>query len=132
MLSWGLQNFRCDIVFNTWAEGAVPTTVFEFLSDTTARQDRHEKVTVYLQDMGVQEYFIHQPDTEKPEEFRGWQRRGPADIVEIEPDASGALFSEALNLRLQWEYRPGEEIRLLRPYLPRWYADRYIHRNATP
>lgn len=104
--------------FYTWAEGAVPTVAFEFLSDATARQDQHEKVTVYLQDMGVQEYFIHQPDTERPEEFRGWRRRGPGDIIEIEPDASGALFSEALNLRLQWEYRPGEEIRLLRPYLP--------------
>ena len=104
--------------FYTWAEGAVPTVVFEFLSDATARQDEDEKVTVYLRDMGVQEYFIHQPDTERPEVFRGWRRRGPGDIIEIEPDASGALFSEALNLRLQWEYRPGEEIRLLRPYLP--------------
>ena len=104
--------------FYTWAEGAVPAVAFEFLSDATARQDQHEKVTVYLQDMGVQEYFIHQPDTERPEEFRGWRCRGPGDIIEIEPDASGALFSEALNLRLQWEYRPGEEIRLLRPYLP--------------
>ena len=104
--------------FYTWAEGVVPTVAFEFLSDSTARQDQHEKVTVYLQDIGVQEYFIHQPDTERPEEFRGWRRRGPGDIIEIEPDASGALFSEALNLRLQWEYRPGEEIRLLRPYLP--------------
>ena len=30
--------------FYTWAEGAVPAAVFEFLSDTTANQDRHEKV----------------------------------------------------------------------------------------
>lgn len=104
--------------FYTWAEGAVPTTVFEFLSDATARQDQHEKVPVYLQDIGVQEYFIHQPDTERPEVFQGWRRQEQGNIIEIEPDASGALFSEALNLRLQWEYRPGEEIRLLRPYLP--------------
>ncbi len=104
--------------FYTWAEGAVPTVAFEFLSDATARQDQHEKVPVYLQDIGVQEYFIHQPDTERPEVFQGWRRQEQGNIIEIEPDASGALFSEALNLRLQWEYRPGEEIRLLRPYLP--------------
>ena len=104
--------------FYTWAEGAVPTAVFEFLSDATARQDQHEKVPVYLQDIGVQEYFIHQPDTERPEVFQGWRRQEQGNIIELEPDASGALFSEALNLRLQWEYRPGEEIRLLRPYLP--------------
>ena len=30
--------------FYTWAEGAVPTTVFEFLSDSTGHQDRREKV----------------------------------------------------------------------------------------
>ncbi len=30
--------------FYTWAEGAVPAAVFEFLSDSTAHQDRNEKV----------------------------------------------------------------------------------------
>ena len=104
--------------FYTWAEGAVPTVVFEFLSESTARQDQRDKVSVYLRDMGVQEYFVHQPDPERPEVFRGWRCQPSGDIVEIEPDATGALFSVALNLRLQWEYRPGEEIRLLRPYLP--------------
>ena len=104
--------------FYTWAEGAVPTVVFEFLSDATARQDQREKVGVYLRDMGVQEYFIHQPDMERPEEFHGWRHQVSGDVIEIEPDATGALFSEVLNLRFQWEYRPGEEIRLLRPYLP--------------
>ena len=104
--------------FYTWAEGAVPTVVFEFLSDATARQDQREKVGVYLRDMGVQEYFIHQPDIERPEEFHGWRHQVSGDVIEIEPDATGALFSEVLNLRFQWEYRPGEEIRLLRPYLP--------------
>ena len=104
--------------FYTWAEGAVPTTVFEFLSDATESEDRHEKVQIYLGDMGVQEYFIHQPDMEKPAEFRGWQRSPSGDIVEIVPDAQGGLFSEALNLYFRWEDQLDTHVRLLRPYLP--------------
>ena len=103
--------------FYTWAEGAVPAAVFEFLSASTAAQDRHEKVGVYLRDMGVREYFIHQPELAKPPEFRGW-RRGPLGaIVEIAPDAQGGLFSETLNLWFRWQERV-DNVRLLRPYLP--------------
>ena len=104
--------------FYTWAEGAVPTAVFEFLSDTTASEDRHEKVEVYLRDMGVQEYFIHQPDMNRPIECRGWQRSPTGNIVEIASDAQDGLFSEALNLYFRWELHEAWELRLLRPYLP--------------
>ncbi|RKU39163.1 hypothetical protein C6496_02760 [Candidatus Poribacteria bacterium] len=100
------------------AEGTVPTTVFEFLSDAMRFDNRNKKVEVYLRDMGVQEYFIHQPDTERPIEFRGWQRNAAGNIVEIEPDAQGGLFSEALNLYFQWEDQHHSHVRLLRPYLP--------------
>ena len=104
--------------FYTWAEGAVPTAVFEFLSDTTASEDRHEKVEVYLRDMGVQEYFIHQPDMNRPIEFRGWHRDASDAIVEIESDEAGGLFSASLNLYFRWELQEAWELRLLRPYLP--------------
>ena len=104
--------------FYTWSEGAVPTTIFEFLSDSTANQDRHEKVQIYLGDMGSQEYFIHQPEMEKPAEFRGWRRSPSGDIVEIVPDAQGGLFSTALNLYFRWEDQLRTHVRLLRPYLP--------------
>ena len=103
--------------FYTWAEGTVPVAVFEFLSDATARQDRNEKVGVYLNDIGVQEYFIHQPELKKPAEFRGWQRVSDG-IVEIEPNAEGGLFSEALNLYFVFEEQRHTDVRLLRPYLP--------------
>ena len=96
----------------------MPTTVFEFLSDATKFDDRNKKVGVYLRDMGVQEYFIHQPDMERPIEFRGWRRRASGDIVEIAPDAQGGLFSEALNLYFRWENQLDTHVRLLRPYLP--------------
>ena len=104
--------------FYTWSEGAVPVAIFEFLSDATANKDRSEKVQVYLKDMGAQEYFIHQPEMEKPAEFRGWQRGTSGNIVEIMPDAQGGLFSEALNLWFRWEEDQTTHVRLLRPYLP--------------
>ena len=103
--------------FYTWREGAVPAVVFEFLSDSTANQDRHEKVQLYLIDMEVKEYFIHQPELKKPSEFRGWRRIHSGGIVEIAPDEQGGLFSESLNLWLQWE-ECENDVRLLRPYLP--------------
>ena len=104
--------------FYTWAEGTVPTAVFEFLSDTTASEDRHEKVEVYLRDIGVAEYFIHQPDMNRPIEFRGWRRDALDNIIEIEPEADGGIFSASLNLYLRWELHEAWELRLLRPYLP--------------
>ena len=103
--------------FYTWREGTVPAVVFEFLSDSTANQDRHEKVQLYLIDMEVKEYFIHQPELKKPSEFRGWRRSHSGGIVEIAPDEQGGLFSESLNLWLQWE-ECENGVRLLRPYLP--------------
>ena len=104
--------------FYTWAEGTAPVAVFEFLSDATARQDRNEKVGVYLNDIGVQEYFIHQPELKKPAEFRGWRQDLSGGIVEMEPDAEGGLFSEALNLYFRYEEQHRTHVRLLRPYLP--------------
>lgn len=103
--------------FYTWLEGVAPATVFEFLSDATALEDRADKVAVYLNEVGVCEYFIHQPELEKPSEFRGW-RSISGDIVEIIRDASGGLFSESLNLYFRCEDRQESEVRLLRPYLP--------------
>ena len=103
--------------FYTWEEGPVPAVVFEFLSDSTANRDRNQKVHQYLIEMEVEEYFIHQPSSDRPPEFRGWRCRSSGDIVEIAPDAQGGLFSESLNMWLQWEEELND-VRLLRPYLP--------------
>ena len=115
---FGVDKFPQRRSFYTWSEGAVPAAIFEFLSDATADQDRHEKVQIYLGDMGAQEYFVHQPEMAKPSEFRGWRRSPTEDIVEIVPDVRGGLFSEALNLYLRWEDQLDTHVRLLRPYLP--------------
>ena len=114
----GVDKFPQRRSFYTWSEGAVPAAVFEFLSDSTANQDRTEKVRLYLMDMGVPEYFIHQPEMKKPSEFRGWRRSPSGGISEILPDAQGGLFSETLNLLFRWEDILPNEVRLLRPYLP--------------
>ncbi len=115
---FGVDKYPLRRSFYTWTEGAGPVAVFEFLSDSTANQDRYDKVGLYLSDIGVQEYFIHQPEMKKPSEFRGWQRSASGNIIEIEPDAAGGLFSEALNLWLRWEDDQTTHVRLLRPYLP--------------
>ncbi|MBI1927109.1 Uma2 family endonuclease [Candidatus Poribacteria bacterium] len=104
--------------FYTWAEGAVPDVAFEFLSESTARHDRGEKIKQYLIDIGVQEYFIHQPALDKPPEFCGWRISPSGEIEGIPPDAEGGLFSRALNLWLRWEEIPDDKVRLLRPYEP--------------
>ena len=114
----GADKYPLRRSFYTWAEGTIPTTIFEFLSDATANEDRHEKVRRYLIDMGVQEYFIHQPEMKKPAEFRGWRRNPSGGIVELTPDAQGGLFSEALNLWFRWVDQLDTHVRLLRPYLP--------------
>lgn len=114
----GVDKYPQRRSFYTWSEGAVPTTIFEFLSGSTADQDRHEKVRRYLVDMGAEEYFIHQPEMKKPSEFRGWRRNPSGGIVELSPDADGGLFSETLNLYFRWEDQLATHVRLLRPYLP--------------
>ena len=114
---FGVKKYPLRRSFYTWSEGAVPVAVFEFLSDATADQDRHEKVQVYLKEMGVQEFFIHQPEMDKPAEFFGW-RRASGDIVEIVPDTAGGLFSKALKLWFRWEEDQTMRVRLLRPSLP--------------
>ena len=114
----GADKYPLRRSFYTWAEGAVPTAVFEFLSDSTANRDRYEKAQIYFDEIGVQEYFIHQPEKEKPSEFRGWRRSPSGAVIEIAPDAEGGLFSESLNLYFRWVNKPDSHTRLLRPYLP--------------
>ncbi len=114
---FGVEKYPLRRSFYTWAEGAAPIAVFEFLSDSTARQDRDRKIDLYLNDIGVQEYFIHQPQLKRPAEFRGWQRSSSGKIVEMEPDAEDGLFSEALNLWFRGKDDHTTHVRLLRPYL---------------
>ena len=104
--------------FYTWAEGAAPTVAFEFLTDAMANQDRREKARLHIMEVGIREYFIHQPDMERPQEFRGWRQTAPGGMEEIASDERGGLFSAALNLWFRWEDQTEKLVRLMRPYLP--------------
>ncbi len=115
---FGVDKYPLRRSFYTWAEGAVPVAVFQFLTDATEHQDQPEMVTLYLNEVGVQEYFVHQPEMEKSPVFRGWRRSTTGDIAEITQHAQGGLFSEALNLWFRWENQYNTHVRLLRPYLP--------------
>ncbi len=115
---FGVEKYPLRRSFYTWAEGAVPIAVFQFLTDATEHKDQHEMVALYLKEIGVQEYFVHQPEMEKPPVFRGWQRSPTGDIAEITQHPKGGLFSEALNLWFRWENQYNTHVRLLRPYLP--------------
>ena len=112
----GVSSFPARRSFYTWAEGASPTVVFEFLSEETKKEDTGEKLRKYFEDIGVLEYFVHQPEGTAPVEFYGW-RRTPMGIEEIPEDARELRKSEALDLWFGWEEQP-DKVRLLRPYLP--------------
>ena len=115
---FGVDKYPLRRSFYTWAEGTAPVAVFEFLSDATAHHDRNDKADLYLHDIGVQEYFIHQPEMDKKSEFRGWQRSASGEVTEIEPHDQGGIFSNALNLLFRWEEQQDTHVRLLRPFLP--------------
>ena len=104
--------------FYTWEEGAIPDAIFEFLSDSTKKDDRDRKVQIYLEEMGAKEYFIHQPNPKEPAEFRGWYRDTSGDIVEMTQDRPRTLYSERLKLLFTWNIDMDLDVRLLRPYLP--------------
>ena len=115
---FGVDKYPLRRSFYTWAEGAVPAAVFEFLSDSTAKQDRNKKVELYLNEIGVKEYFIHQPELKKPAEFRAWQQGSSGNVIEMEMEADGSIFSRALKLLFRYEEQPHTDVRLLRPFLP--------------
>ncbi len=115
---FGVEKYPARHSFYTWAEGAVPVAVFQFLTDATEHQDQHEMVALYLNEIGVQEYFVHQPEMELPPVFRGWRRSPSGCIEEITQHIQGGLFSETLNLWFRWENQYNKHVRLLRPYLP--------------
>ncbi len=114
----GTKKYPLRRSFYTWAEGAVPDTIFEFLSDSTINEDRDRKVQLYLGEMGAKEYFIHQPDLDRAAEFRGWYRDTSGEIVEMLTETPRTLFSERLNLLFKWQEEGDLKVRLLRPYLP--------------
>ena len=91
-------------IFQTWAEGRVPDVAIELTSRSTRRVDSLEKPQRYAQ-IGIKEYILFDPTVEYLQPpLQGFWLDGDA-YVRIEPDASGALFSEALGIRMRLEDR---------------------------
>jgi hypothetical protein len=116
-VAFGVDAIPARRSFYTWAESAVPAIAFEFLSDETKSSDLTKKTQLYLQKIGMQEYFVHQPEGNKPPEFREFRRTAEGEIIEIESDEWGWLFSKVLNLWFAPEDQP-DKVRLMRPYYP--------------
>lgn len=90
---------RMRRIYKLWEEPGGPSVVFEVTSDKTRRRDVVAKKTVYAE-LGVAEYFLYDPQWEylKPP-LQGF-RLVRGEYVPLQPDATGALTSERLGLKV--------------------------------
>jgi len=88
--------------YKLWEEGKPPNAVIEVTSRRTKHEDANAKPQKYAQ-IGVREYFLFDPTSDylRPP-LRGY-RLTDEGYVPIEPDATGSLICEQLNLRLRLE-----------------------------
>jgi Uma2 family endonuclease len=107
-------------VYKTWVEGKGPDVVIETTSRKTRRKDTVEKPQLYAR-LGVQEYFLFDPDQEYLDPPLQGHRLSGGVYAPIDPDQAGCLESRELGLRLCVEeghlrfYRLDTGQRLLTP-----------------
>lgn len=109
-------------VFKTWEENAIPCLIFEitydatrfdeFHADSAKYDDLHVWYALYAA-LGVHEYFIFDPDEERPESrFCGFRLR-KGRYVPIPPeDSEGRRFSQELGT---WVVPDGTNLRVIAP-----------------
>ncbi len=95
--------------FRTWAEGAVPSVVFEITSKTTRRDDTETKFAIYQNVWRVDEYILFDPTEEYLSPSLAGFRRGRGGLQPIKLNKDGSLTSRRLGLILE---RDGERLRL--------------------
>ncbi|MGI8553440.1 MAG: Uma2 family endonuclease [Dehalococcoidia bacterium] len=120
LVTLGVPRERLGRSYFVWQMGKAPDFVIEITSHSTRGEDRNKKRTIYQQ-IGVQEYFLYDPEGD-------WVRGGlqgyrlvDGAYEPIVEAADGSLESETLGLRLVledgrlqlYELRSGE--RLLQP-----------------
>lgn len=86
-------------IFKTWVEKRVPDVVFETTSRKTRKKDTVDKPQLYAS-LGIQEYFLFDPDREYLEPVLQGHRLVDGKYMSIEGDASGGLLSEQLQMQL--------------------------------
>jgi Uma2 family endonuclease len=95
--------------FRTWAEGAVPSVVFEITSRTTRREDTRTKRAIYQNTWEVDEYFLFDPLEDYLDPSLQGFRRVRGVFQPIKPSKGGSLVSRRLGLTLS---RDGDQLRL--------------------
>jgi Uma2 family endonuclease len=89
-------------VFKIWEELRVPNTVFEMTSRKTKRQDQAVKPQVYA-GLRIPEYFLYDPTGDYLNPRLQGHRLVEDRYCPIEPDTTGALVCEQLDLLLRLE-----------------------------
>jgi Uma2 family endonuclease len=85
--------------WKTWIEGKSPDIVWEITSESTQREDLGHKRELYER-LGVQEYYIHDPEGELQPLFRGYAlRAGRFEPLEALP--TGGIMSPLLGTELR-------------------------------
>jgi len=95
-------------VYKLWEEGQPPAVVFEITSRSTRLEDRGMKRQLFAE-LGVREYFLFDPLSEYLRPLLQGFRLADDELAPFDPEASGALISQELGLRLQ---RDGTYLRL--------------------
>ena len=117
--------------YKLWEEGKPPDFAVEVISPSSELRNRRDKKALYAR-IGVQEYFLFQPDVQRSEpRLVGYTLRG-GKYRELGPDAAlpgaGSVLSEVLGV----SFRPEGELLRVRdlgsgkdyPWLEEWRPER--------
>lgn len=85
--------------YRIWDEGRVPDIVFEVTSKATRSEDEKHKPEKYAQ-IGIRELVLYDPTGDYLENRLQAYRLEHDSYVRVEPDSSGVLESEELNVQL--------------------------------
>jgi hypothetical protein len=113
-------------IYQTWVESKGPDFVIEVTSRKTARRDRGDKLEIYRDILGVQEYFLFDPFEEYFEPSLQGFRLVRGQYVPIRP-VNRRLPSKLTGLHLE---RNLMELRLFDPKAGKWLlTSREMHES---
>ena len=96
--------WKCRSPYRIWVEGKVPDFVLEVISPESKIRNRVDKKALYSK-LGVQEYFVFQPNEARPGERLVGYRLWGGEYVELQPDPrlgpERELRSETLEVSLR-------------------------------
>ncbi len=93
-----------------WDTEGAPLLVLECLSDSTRVQDTQRKPCIYYE-MGIQEYYICDPDPEAAYPLLCWQRTQKGDWIQVQPNSKdGTIYSPVLQTQTRLDKTHGFQI----------------------